>query len=341
MTDPRITLGGHPMKNSVFATILHLVVFATLFAVPSSAQTAPDGWSPPRTPDGRPDLQGVWTNATITPFERGNTMPYSGVAFPESAADKLFFTEEESARLEAQTVAGRPAVLGAYNVWMDSGNRLLSTRQTSLVVDPSDGRVPVKAWAAAAREHDISRQRDEYNAMSTWDRCITRGVPGSMLPTGYNNAYRIMQTPDDVVILHEMIHDARVIPVTDRAHVDEGLELWMGDARAHWEGDTLVVDTTNFNDRTMIVTSSRDGRLKGLPVGDAMHVVERFTPLSEDEILWEVTVDDPDVYDRPWTLSMPLTRAPDYVMYEYARHEGNQDVAIYLGGGRAEELTSR
>ena len=236
------------MRDRFFATILHLLVFAVVTAVPSSAQTGPDGWTPPRTPEGRPDLQGVWTNATITPFERGNSMPYSGVAFPESATDRTVFTEEESARLEAQTVAGRPDVLGAYNVWMDAGNRLLSTRQTSLVVDPSDGRVPVKAWAAAAREHDISRQRDEYDAMSTWDRCITRGVPGSMLPTGYNNAYRIVQTPDVVAIQYEMIHDVRVIPVTNSAHADEDVELWMGDARAHWEGDTLVVDTTNFND---------------------------------------------------------------------------------------------
>ena len=329
------------MRDRVFATILYLLVVAVLTAVPGSAQTGPDGWTPPRTPEGRPDLQGVWTNATITPFERGNSMPYSGVAFPESAADRAVFTEEEGARLEAQTVAGRPDVLGAYNVWMDAGNRLRSTRKTCVVVAPPGGRVPVKAWAAAAREHDISRQRDEYNAMSTWDRCITRGVPGSMLPTGYNNAYRIVQTPDVVAIQYEMIHDVRVIPVTDSAHADESVELWMGDARAHWEGDTLVVDTTNFNDQTMIVTSSRDGRLKGLPVGAAMHVVERFPRISEDEPMWEVTVDDPDVYDHPWTLSMPLTRSSDYVMYEYACHEGNQDVGIYLGGGRAEELTSR
>ena len=122
--------------------------------------------------------------------------------------------------------------------------------------------------------------------MSTWDRCITRGVPGSMLPTGYNNAYRILQAPGLVVILHEMIHEARIVPVTDRAHIDGDVELWTGDARAHWEGDTLVVDTTNFNDQAMIVTSSNGGRLKGLPVGDSMHVVERFTRVSRDEIMW-------------------------------------------------------
>ena len=173
--------------------------------------------------------------------------------------------------------------------------------------------------------------------MRTWDRCITRGVPGSMLPTGYNNAYRILQAPSLVVILHEMIHEARIVPVTDRAHIDGDVELWTGDARAHWEGDTLVVDTTNFNDQAMIVTSSNGGRLKGLPVGDSAHVVERFTRVSRDEIMWEVTIEDPDVYDRPWTISMPLRQAPGYEMYEYACHEGNQDVAIYLGGGRAEE----
>ena len=169
--------------------------------------------------------------------------------------------------------------------------------------------------------------------MSTWDRCITRGVPGSMLPTGYNNAYRILQAPGLVVILHEMIHEARIVPVTDRAHIDGDVELWTGDARAHWEGDTLVVDTTNFNDQAMIVTSSNGGRLKGLPVGDSMHVVERFTRVSRDEIMWEVTIEDPDVYDRPWTISMPLRQAPGYEMYEYACHEGNQDVANHRGGG--------
>ena len=316
---------------------------AALGVFPAAGQTpASDGpWTMPRMPDGRPDLQAVWTNATITPFERGNEIPYSGVVVPASAAGKTVFTEEESASLEEQTNARRPGFMGAYNVWMDAGDRFLSTRQTSLVVDPPDGRVPVKASAAAVRERNIARQRDDYRAMSTWDRCITRGVPGSMLPTGYNNAYRILQTTGFVVILHEMIHEARIIPVTDRPHLDGDVDLWTGDARAYWEGDTLVVDTTNFNDRAMIVTSSNGGRLKGLPVGDAMHVVERFTRVSEDELMWEVTIEDPEVYDRPWTISMPLTRAPGYEMYEYACHEGNRDVEIYLGGGRADELANR
>ncbi len=317
---------------------------AALFVVPASGQdpSAGESWTTPRLPDGQPDLQGVWTNATITPFERGSAMTYTrGVAAPEGSADKTVFSEEEVALLEEQTAASRPELLGAYNVWMDAGDRLLSTRQTSLVVDPPDGRVPVRASAAAIREAKIARQRDDYHIMSTWDRCITRGVPGSMLPTGYNNAYRILQTSDYVVILHEMIHEARIIPLTDRPHIDEDLDLWTGDARARWEGDTLVVETTNFNDQAMLFTSSNKGRLKGLPVGSAMHVLERFTRLSEDEIFWEFTIQDSEVYEGPWTVSMPLTRVDGYVMYEYACHEGNQDVAIYLGGGRAEELASR
>ena len=158
-----------------------------------------------------------------------------------------------------------------------------------------------------------------------------------MLPTGYNNAYRVLQTGDTVVVVHEMIHDARIIPVTDRPHVDERISQWMGDARGHWEGNTLVVETHNFSDQGMVVTGTSGGRLKGLPVSDAMRVVERYTRVSENEILWEVTIDDPMVYERPWTISMPLTRVPSYEMYEYACHEGNRDVEIYLGGGRADE----
>ena len=325
-------------RTAAIATAL-VVVSGAADAQPPGGD---DSWTVSRLPDGQPDLQGVWTNATITPFERGTTMPYTlGVNVPEDSTTRTVFTEEEAALLEEQTVAGRPELLGAYNVWMDAGDRLLSTRQTSLVVDPPDGRVPVKASAAAVREAAIARQRDDYRAMSTWDRCITRGVPGSMLPTGYNNAYRIMQTSDHVIILHEMIHEARIIPLDDRPYIDEAVDLWTGDARARWDGDTLVVETRNFNDRAMIFTSSNKGRLKGLPVSPSMRLEERFTRTSEDEIFWEFTVHDPEVYEGSWSVSMPLTYAPGYVMYEYACHEGNLDVAIYMGGGRVEELESR
>ena len=305
----------------------------------ASGQNVPEGdtWQVPRTPDGRPDLQGVWTNETITPFERGTNFAYSGVSVPESAADKAVFTEEEAARFATLTAEDREANFGYTNRSLDAGTQLLSTRQTSLVVHPPTGRVPVKAWAEAERDDNRARERDDYRHMSVWDRCMTRGIPGSMFPAGYNNAYRIIQMPDAVVIFYEMIHDVRVIPIGDRPRLNDRVRQWMGDARGHWEGDTLVVTTTNFNDRGMIASSGGGGRIKGVPVSEALHVVERFTRTSAGEILWKVTVEDPDVYEGPWTVSMPLTRNLDYVMFEYACHEGNRDVPLLLEGRVAEE----
>ena len=329
-------------RSLLLALALAMCVAAAVSSGGGAAgQDAGASWTAPRTPEGQPDLAGVWTNPTITPFERGTNFSYSGVAVPESAAGRAFFTAEEEARFAALTAADREASLGYVNRSLDAGTRLLSTLQTSLVVDPADGRVPVQAWAESSRDRNRASEREDYRHMSVWDRCLTRGVPGSMFPAGYNNAYRFVQTPDAVVILYEMIHDVRVIPLSGRPHIDDGVRQWMGDARAHWEGDTLVVDTTNFNDKGMIASSGGGGRLKGIPVSAALHVVERFTRMSEDELLWEVTVDDPEVYDRPWTVSMPLTRDPDYVMFEYACHEGNRDVPLLLRGARLEESSTR
>ena len=331
------------VNRSLLLALAMGVAVASLGGEGVAGQDVADGEARkvPRTPDGQPDLEGVWTNATITPFERGTYFTYSGIAVPESAVEKAFFTEEEGARFAALTAADREAKLGYVNRSLDAGTDLLSTRQTSLVVDPPNGRVPVKEWAESARDHNRERQSDDYRYMSVWDRCITRGVPGSMFPAGYNNAYRFVQTPDFVVILYEMIHDVRVIPVADRPPIDDDVRQWMGDARARWEGGTLVVTTTNFNDKGMIASSGGGGHLKGIPVSEALRVVERFTRVSENELLWEVTVEDPEVYERPWTVSMPLTRDPDYVMFEYACHEGNRDVALFLRGARAPGSSSR
>lgn len=288
-------------------------------------------WAPPRTADGQPDLEGVWTNATITPFER-----------PAALASKQFLTDSEAANLEEQAKENRvdrppaPGDVGGYNQsWFDSGTKVVSTHQTSLVVDPPDGRVPVRPEAEAKRDYNLAHNSDSYEYMSVWDRCITRGVPGGMFPAGYNNAYQIMQVPGYVFILYEMIHEPRIIPLDGRPHVPANIRQWNGDARGHWEGNTLVVDTTNYNDQGMIATSAATGRIKGIPQSEALHVVERFTRTAADTIQYEVTIDDRNVYTRPWKVAMPFTRNDDYRIYEYACQEGNHAVENVLRAGRA------
>ena len=222
-------------------------------------------------------------------------------------------------------------------IFLDQGEVLLSTRQTSLIIDPPNGRAPLRDSAWQAREERLQHLEDDYLNFTPWDRCITRGVPGAMLPAAYNNAYRIIQTPDHVVIMHEMIHEVRVIPLDKSVHNDERVKLWMGDSVAHWEGNTLVVETTNFHGRGMIANSGAGGRLRGVSVTEDLHLVERFTRISEDTIIWEVTITDPEIYTQPFTISMPLTHDPDYVIYEYACHEGNQAIRNILSAGRERE----
>jgi hypothetical protein len=288
-------------------------------------------WTVPRTPDGQPDLQGVWTNATITPFER-----------PAELAGKAFLTEQEAAALEHRSAENRvdrppqPGDVGSYNqAWFDSGTKVLATRQTSMVVDPADGRVPVTPAAEARRDYNLAHNSDSWEYMSVWDRCITRGVPGGIFPAGYNNAYQIVQSPGYVVILYEMIHQARVIPVDGRPHLPENVRQWDGDSRGHWEGDTLVVDTTNYNNKGWIATSAATGRIKGIPQSEALHVVERFRRVDLNTISYEVTISDPNEYTQPWKVAMPLTRDPGYQILEYACQEGNHAVENVLRGGRA------
>ncbi|MBI2150951.1 MAG: hypothetical protein HYU27_10170 [Acidobacteria bacterium] len=290
-------------------------------------------WNPPRTPDGQPDLQGIWTNPTITPMER-----------PAEFAGKEFLTEKEAAAFEARAADSRverPARegdVGSYNqFWFDSGTKAVKTRRTSLVVDPPDGRVPVRPEAEARRDYNLARNADSYEYMSLWDRCITRGVPGGMFPAGYNNAYQIVQLPGYVVILYEMIHEARVIPLDGRPHLPSSIKLWNGDPRGRWEGNTLVVDTTNYNGKGWLATNAAAGRMKGIPQSEALRVVERFTRVDQDTIHYEVTIDDPNVYTKPWKLAIPLNRDREYQIFEYACHEGNYAVENILRGGRALE----
>jgi hypothetical protein len=290
----------------------------------------------PVWPQEPADLQGVGTNATITPLER-----------PVALGDQAFLTEAEVAAAERQaaerreTADGgprRPGDVGNYNqFWMDSGTKVVGTRQTSLVVDPPNGRIPVRPEAEAKRDFNLKHNADSPEHMSVWDRCITRGAPGGLIPAGYNNAYQIIQTRDYVVLHYEMIHEARVIPLNGQPHPPKGVGLWLGDSRGRWEGQTLVVETTNFTDRGWIATSAAAGRIKGIPQTRNARLVERFTRVDARTIKYEATIDDPAVYTQPWTMSFPLTRDDDYRIYEYACHEGNHAVPNILRGARVME----
>jgi hypothetical protein len=214
---------------------------------------------------------------------------------------------------------------------------VVSTRRTSLVVDPPDGRVPLRPEAEAARNDRAAHEGDSYEFMSVWDRCITRGVPAGMFPAGYNNAYRIVQTPGYVMILYEMIHEARIIPVDGRAHLAPHVRSWNGDPRGHWEQNTLVVETTNYNSKGWIATQAAAGRIKGVPQTESLRVVERFTRVDADTIDYRATIEDPAMFTRPWTVAIPLHRNPSYEIYEYACHEGNRAVEGVLRGARAQD----
>ena len=288
-------------------------------------------WIPPRTADGHPDLQGIWTSPTLTPFER-----------PAEFKDKAFLTKEEAAKWEAKAARSdappAPGDPGNYNaVWFDSGTSVVKTMRTSLVIDPPDGKVPLKPEAEARRDFFLAHNADSWEYMSVWDRCITRGVPGGMFPAGYNNAYQIIQTPGYVTIFAEMIHDARIIPVDGRPHPPSSVRFWNGDSVGRWEGNTLVIDTTNFNGRSWVATSGATGRIRGVPQSADAHVVERFTRDDANTITYEVTIEDPMYFTKPWTVSLPMISDPSYRIFEYACHEGNHAVPNVLNGGRAHD----
>jgi hypothetical protein len=321
------------LRSSMTAAgIVKAFAIASILAAQAAAPPAKK-WVPPKTPDGQPDLQGTWVNATITPFER-----------PAELAGKAVLTPEEAAAIEKKAAENRvdrpPSAgdVGNYNqVWFDSGTKVVSTRQTSLVVDPPDGKVPVRPAAEAQRAYDLAHISDSWEYMSPWDRCITRGVPGQLFPAGYNNAYQIIQTSGYIVILSEMIHEARVIPLDGRPHLPASTRQWNGDPRGRWEGNTLVVDTTNFNGKGWISTSAAGGRIRGIHESEALHLVERFTRIDPGTISYELTVDDPNTYTKPWKVAIPLTRDDKYRILEYACQEGNEAVANVLRAGRMAE----
>jgi hypothetical protein len=312
---------------SRIARLSVVLLIAVLSAVPLAGQKT----ATPRTPDGQPDLQGVWSFATITPLER-----------PSELAGKQFFTEKEVVDYEKDVLQRTnrdrrdgPAdadVSRAYNdFWWDSGNRVVSTRRTSLITDPPDGKIP----ALTADGQKRGAERAEARRLHPYDgpedrplqeRClgwVTAGPP--ILPSAYNNNIRIVQGTGYVAILNEMIHDVRIIPLDGRPHLPQNVRLWMGDSRGHWDGDTLVVDTTNFSDKTNFRGADQN-----------LHLIERFKRTSDGVLMYQFTVDNETAFTRSWTAELPMRKSQD-PMFEYACHEGNYSLLNVLAGARAEE----
>jgi hypothetical protein len=316
------------MKPSIL-----LAAVAIGFIGVTAAPHAQDGVR--RTPWGDPDLEGIWTNATLTPMQR-----------PPELAGKEFFTPEEAAQFQRtrieQTNADRPlppGQVGAYNdAFFERGTSLVRSRRTSLVIDPPDGRIPALT-PDAQKKVEARQKREAASPADTpedrWltERCILFGATVPMLPEPYNNNYRIVQSPGFVTILVEMNHDARVIPLDGRPHVSERIQQWIGDSRARWEGTTLVVETRNlkFNHQSRFGV----GYLNGLS-DERLRVVERFTPTDANTLTYRATIEDPTVFVRPWTVELSLARTTGPI-FEVACHEGNYGMANILSGHRAEE----
>jgi hypothetical protein len=254
-------------------------------------------------------------------------------------------TEEESLIQQQQVIERRekerrdPTDVGGDNeAFVEDGYTVLRSRQASLVVDPPSGRIALRPEAERRRDFNLS-SLDTYETLGQWERCITR-APTSLFPSNYNNGFQIVQTRSHIVIVSEMVHDARIILLEGSPHVDARVTSWMGDSRGHWEGTTLVVETTNFNGSGWISTNGIAGRLLGVPHTTALHIVERFTRISADAIDYQMTVDDPAMYEQKWTVRFPFTRDDQYQMFEYACHEGNVAIELMLRGARVQERTA-
>jgi len=295
---------------------------------------APAKWNPTKTPWGHPDLQGEWTSDSARGIPRER---------PEQFAARAELTDQELAEREArdaQTIKNAVAATGAQTGGRDGFWRGSQTfRQTSLVVEPADGKIPPITPAALLRA--APRDRGSFGSgpfdgpedFTLYDRCITRGIVGGVLPVPYGNGNRILQTPDSFIISYEMIHDTRVVPLDGRPHLNQKIRQYLGDSRGHWEGNTLVVETTNFTDQTSV----GGGNGNGLRHSASMVLTERFTRTAADVLVYRVTIDDPKTYTRPWTLQLPLVSPPGFQTLPYECHEGNGAIKYILAAERAED----
>jgi hypothetical protein len=333
----------HPFFASV-AAVVYLAAVVVLTGGPAFGQTAKAAvavktWTPAKTPWGDPDFEGTWTSDDCigTPLNR-----------PTDLGEKLYLTEEDLAKRQDQlakqrendkkefVAADQRVGTGPPNHWGERARR--PCKQTSLVVDPPNGRLPDLLAEAKARRFGQSAgvenpKADSWEDFDYYIRCISRGVTGSIFPVIYGNGQQIVEAPGYVTILQEMVHEARVIPLDGRPHAGANIRSYMGDPRGHWEGGVLVVETTNF-------LGNRNGvnlNGGGTPTSDALKLVERYTPVGPNEMRYEVTIDDPKTFTRPFKVAFPLTKEPGYQNFEYACHEGNYAMFDSLSGARAKE----
>jgi hypothetical protein len=292
----------------------------------SAAAVVDPTWTPPKLAWGHPDLEGIWTSDDM----RGVPM-----SRPPQFGNRRYLTDEEFEQRNQERSKARDfndARTGTFR--NEEGSRDFG--YTSLVIDPPDGRVPALTAEARARRTVPGTNGvgpfDTFEDFNNYDRCITRGLAGSWLPVVYGNGARIMQTPDSVIIAYEMVHDTRVIPLDGRPHIGSGLQQLMGDSRGHWEGNTLVIETTNFTDRTSVGPNGGGPRHSA-----AMKMTERLTRIDSEMIDYELRMDDPNTYVAPWTIRMTLTPQPGYEIYEYGCHEGNGAVSHSLSAERTYE----
>jgi hypothetical protein len=340
------------MSNRTITGVYVVIAVMVLTSLPAAAQST----SPASTPWGDPDLQGVWDYRTVTPLQR-----------PEEQADKAFLTEEEAAGIERDNLDRNERLLtrapertgtndqvdrredgtpGFYNnFWLDRGTTAVGTRRTSLIVDPPDGRLPRlmaeaqgRADSPEARRITATRQgalpAQSWTDLDAGDRCIQHAKAGPPISVGgYNNNVQIFQAPGSVALLNEQNHDVRIIPLDGRPHVGSQILQWMGDSRGHWEGETLVVETTNFNGK-----HDQIGRPL-LSTGENLSLIERFTRTDPETLVYVFTVTDPTIWVSPWTAELPMKRNPDLI-FEFACHEGNYGLYNIMAGSRTEELAA-
>ena len=320
------------MNVKTLGSALTVIMLVTLLPLPASGQAqSANQWMPPRTSDGQPDIQGVWTNFDPTPFEAPSEVDLDRLA----PLARWFPGTNQPPSTPASV---DPNAVREVSGFVDGpGSAPRNPRRRSMVVDPPNGRIPVREEAVTVRNNKLINLTDTWMNHTPWERCITRGVPGGIFPPGYGAGYRVLQTPGYVVIVYEMIHEARIIPLDGRPHISDSVRQWNGDSRGRWEGNTLVVEVTNYNDKGAIATNIATRGARGLPRSEALHVVERFTVADAGTINYEVTVEDPDVYTASWKVAMPLNRDTTYDLFEYACHEGNYGLENSLSAGRAED----